>query len=335
LGRFFDWADFSIDSIVPIFRLRGVRTFVEANFPCMYSKLATYHVSPTTKQILLCGLFLGLCVAATAQLLPRRARLPAELNEVSGMARLPNGTLWLLNDGGNSSTLYHYDPLTGRILDYCVLPVQNRDWEELCADPQGHLYIADVGNNGNRRRDLRIYRYDPETGGLDSILFHYPDQQAFPPAGEKARNFDCEAMVFFRDSLHLFTKSRFKGDFWCKRYVLPAQPGTYAAQLRDSVRLKNRVVTGAALSRDGQTLALSAYVIGKKWGFIPFTKASVFYFSGFEGSRFFNGQCQRRRLPKCFIARQFESILEWRPGQWIAANERRWVQRARIFRLDD
>ncbi len=268
--------------------------------------------------------------------LPRRTVLPAELKEVSGMTRLPNGDLWLLNDSHNPADLFRFDPIAGKLLEVRHLPVANFDWEDLAFDPVGNLYIGDFGNNYNRRRNLRIFRYNPSTGALDSIQFRYPDQTAFPPARVEDWNFNCEAMVFFRDSLHLFSKNSFKGNFYTKHYVLPATPnpsGEYVAELRDSVRLKNRVVTGAALSQDGTTFVLTGYIIGKSLGFIPFTRASAMYFRGFAGSQFLKGKQQWKRLPKFLISRQFESITQWEGNLWVAANEGRKPQFQRVWKV--
>jgi hypothetical protein len=263
----------------------------------------------------------------------RRTGLPSVLREVSGMVRTPAGDLWLLNDSKNPPEIFRFDPITKKLLETRRLPVANRDWEDLAADEQGNLYIGDIGNNRNARRDLRIYRYNPVTQRLDSILYRYPDQQAFAPAEERDWNFNCEAMVFFRDSIHLFSKNSFKGNFYTKHYVLPAQPGNYVAELRDSICLKNRVVTGAALSRDGKTLALTGYIIGKKLGFLPHTKASVFYFSDFAGSDFLHGKLERKRLPKFLIARQYESVTQWEGDCWVVANEGRKPQFQAVWRV--
>jgi len=284
------------------------------------------------------GLFLALCLAAPAfaqkaAVPPRRTKLPAELKEVSGMARLPSGDLWLLNDSHNPPLLFRYDPLAGKLLETRSLPVPNRDWEDLSCDDQGNLYIGDIGNNYNRRKDLCIYRYNPVSGALDSINYRYPDQTAFAPADPRDWNFNCEAMVFYRDSLHLFSKNVFKGNFITKHYVLPAKPGEYLAELRDSIYLKNRVVTGAALSRDGRTLGLTSYIIGKRWGFIPFTKCSVFYFSDFKGSYFLRGKSRKKRLPKLLIARQYESLTQWDGNCWLVANEGRKPQFQGVWRI--
>ena len=265
--------------------------------------------------------------------IPRRTALPDVLKEVSGMVRTPSGDLWMLNDSKNPPELFRFDPVAGKLLETRRLPIANRDWEDLAADDRGNLYIGDVGNNRNARRDLRIYRYNPATQALDSILLRYPDQVAFAPADEHDWNFNCEAMVFFRDSLHLFSKNSFKGNFYTKHYVVPAKPGNYVAELRDSICLKNRVVTGAALSRDGKTLALTGYIIGEKLGFIPHTKASVFYFTDFGGSNFLRGKQERKRLPKFLIARQYESVTQWEGDCWIVANEGRKPQFQAVWRL--
>lgn len=263
----------------------------------------------------------------------RRTALPEVLKEVSGMTRTPSGDLWLLNDSKNPPEIFRFDPITQHLLETRRLPIPNRDWEDLAADDQGNLYIGDFGNNRNARRNLCIFRYNPATQALDSIQFRYPDQVAFAPADERDWNFNCEAMVFFRDSLHLFSKNSFKGNFYTKHYVVPAKPGSYVADLRDSIFLKNRVVTGAALSSDGKTLALTGYIIGKKLGFLPYTKASVFYFTGFSGSDFLHGQQDRKRLPKFLIARQYESVTQWEGDCWVVANEGRKPQFQAVWRV--
>ena len=280
------------------------------------------------------GALLLLSFDLTAQSVPRRRSvLPAELREVSGMARTPLGDLWLVNDSNNPAELFRYDLLINQIIEVRRLGVRNRDWEDLATDSLGNLYIGDFGNNLNRRRDLCIYRYHPKTGALDSIVFDYPDQRAFAAADGRDWNFNCEAMVFCRDSLHLFSKNSFDGNFYTKHYVVPARPGRYQAELRDSLRLKNRVVTGAALSKDGQTLVLTGYLVRKIFGFIPFTKASAFFFTDFKNTDYLRGKCTRKRLPKFFLARQYESVTQWDGDCWIAANEGRRPHLQAIWRL--
>jgi hypothetical protein len=91
-----------------------------------------------------------------------------------------------------------------------------------------------------------------------------------------------EAMVFFNDSLYLFSKNLaipFTG--YTKLYRLPAQPGTYTAVLVDSLYTGTDAIAGqitaAAISPDGKRLALLSY-------------SKLYVLSSFTGSNFLKGQ---------------------------------------------
>lgn len=269
--------------------------------------------------------------ALTAQ--HRKLKLSPALVEVSGLATLPNGSLWALNDSGNPPELFNISPETGKTLAVHKVPTTNRDWEDLCADAAGNLWIGDVGNNRNARKNLRFYRFNVSNGQLDSVLFQFPDQTAFPPTAAADMNFDVEAFVWQKDTLHFFTKSRFNGRHYTKHYTVPAIPGNYTATLRDSLHIPNLVITGAALSKDAQTLALIGYHIKKRKAFVPRSRASVCLLTGFQGSNFLKGNLKRKRLPKILVARQFESITAWKDDQWRVANEGVYWQKARLWRI--
>lgn len=182
------------------------------------------------------------------------ARMPAALAESSGLELASEGSFWTVRDSGGPSVLYRI-AADGRLLDSLRLPLPNKDWEALARDDQGNLYIGDFGNNLNRRRDLRIYKLHVESAQLDTIRFHWPQQQAFPPA-KPDLNYDAEAFFWFQGRLHLFTKSR--GDGFVRHYVLPDKPGSYGAELLETVPIKG-LVTGADISPDGKTAALLTY----------------------------------------------------------------------------
>jgi len=283
------------------------------------------------KKVLMSGWWLAAPLLVFAQKSSlHRCALPDVLREVSGMVRSPKGHLWLLNDSHNPPQLFCFDPGTRRVVEVRTLPVPNRDWEDLALGPDGTLYIGDFGNNRNQRRDLCIYRYHPDTETLDSICFSYPDQHEFPPANYADWNFNCEAMVYWRDSLHLFSKAVFSSRRVVKHYVVPARPGMYVAELRDSLPLPKRVVTGAALSPDGKTLALTGYIVGRRWGILPFARASVFFLRDFPEGYFLRGRLVRQNLPQFPLARQYEAITPWEKNKWLVANEGRPGQKQRL-----
>jgi len=278
-------------------------------------------------------LFFPLILACSRERIPRKIPLPDALNEVSGFYYGGADSLWWHNDSGHEPRLYRTD-LEGNLLeDIHLAQIRNRDWEALAFDEQGHLYIGDFGNNANARRDLRIYRYHLGSGAIDSILFSYPDQERFPPPPEAA-NFDMEAFFWYRDSLHLFSKNRLQyGNDYTKHYVLPAAPGGYTAELRDSVYLKKRVVTGAAISPDGQAVVLVAYWFKPLFGFIPLTRTSVFLLEAYPDGRFLQGTMQKIRVPKGLAPTQYEAIDFVDPARVLLASERTVLFRQKARRI--
>lgn len=241
---------------------------------------------------------------------PRKFVLPNELEEVSGLYIDAEKNFWWLTDSGTPATLYTTDDRGCPLESINLNPIKNVDWEELSADDQGNIYIFDAGNNRNQRRDLRIYIYQPITGEVDSILFNYPDQTEFPPSPAMA-NFDLEGAFWHNDSLHLFSKNSLRGgNYVTKHYVLAAEAGEQTAILRDSLFLKKRVVTAAAISPDGKTVALLAYNFKRWLGFIPISGASIFLFSDFENADFLKGKRRKIGTKSFILATQFES-LDW------------------------
>ncbi|MCA8831523.1 hypothetical protein [Hymenobacter pini] len=232
-------------------------------------------------------------------------RIAARAKESSGLENAtPEGDLWTHADGGNTARLYRITRQGDLLQALDLDPIQNIDWEDLTQDEEHRLYIGDFGNNQNKRRNLRIYRLSgPELQHVDTILFKYPDQHAFPPRKPR-RNFDCEAFYYYQDSLYLFTKNRGTGGM-VKQYVLPAAPGRYTARLADSLQLPTWV-TAADISPDGRRVALLG-------------TARVYLFERLPGRRLFDGLKTTLTLSK---SGQAEALVFINKQDFIISNEK-------------
>lgn len=229
----------------------------------------------------------GSCLYPVTHLKPKfRAKLPSMQKECSGLAFFNNG-LWAILDSGNPARLYALDTSNATVLkSYKVPSTDNTDWEDIAQDSL-FLYIGDFGNNEGNRKDLRIIRISK--AGLaagnpipEFISFTFSDQIVFE-ARPNYHNHDCEGFFHFRDSLHLFSKNWIDGK--TRHYVLPTIPGVYKAQLRDSFNVEG-LVTAATASENGNVLLLC---------FNPVSDESfLWWFNGYEGSRFFSGN--KRKL---------------------------------------
>ncbi len=279
--------------------------------------------------------FLLICPLIGSAQLPRRFDLPAEIREASGLHIASYDSLWWHNDSGGNPTLYCTDA-GGRLLDSIQIPgAVNRDWEDLSTDNAGNWYLGDFGNNRNNRRDLTIYRWAAATSQLDSIRFHYPEKQAFPP-DQSQWNYNLEGFFWANDSLHLFTKNLIdKGNDFTRHYVLSDQPGVQAAHLVDSLYLHRRVVTAAALSPDGQRAALVAYTFRRWLGFVPYSAATLFVFEDFPDGRYLQGKQTAYRLRSWPLPTQFECVDFWDEQTVLVGSEATlWLPaRVRIVKL--
>ncbi|NNJ55230.1 MAG: hypothetical protein HKP14_03835, partial [Bacteroidia bacterium] len=228
-----------------------------------------------------------LASSVAAQTIQTLETLPAVLNENSGMVAYSSNTFYFINDGGNAASIYRYDTISKIANEIIVRNASNVDWEDLAQDKSGNLYIGDFGNNDNNRSNLAIYKVgNPELAGdtmnADTIQFIYENQSAFPPSSNLL-NFDCEAMIWYEDSLYLFTKNRTNPfDGWCYMYVLPDAAGSYNARLKDSFQFP-----GSAKEFEWITAADYSYV-GKELILLSSGKMHLFE-AGELGDDFFSG----------------------------------------------
>lgn len=220
-------------------------------------------------------LFLGACtstngtdmsaaaiVSVQPQLVGRLS--PGKLEENSGMvaSTIVSNRVYALNDSGHPPELFVFSLNDFPLVTHLAIPVEaarNRDWEDIASTDDGRLLLADVGNNQNKRRDLKIYLVKepgekpwPESLPVDaSLAIYFPDQTAFPP---EKRNFDCEAVFVLGKHVYLLTKHRSDRDTKLYRTKLP-DSGVHME--KSDVKLVSRrenvgMVTAADLHPDGK-----------------------------------------------------------------------------------
>ena len=234
----------------------------------------------------------GCSIAVRAAELETLAQLThPPLAEVSGIARSRtyDGVYWVHNDSGDEPRMFAVRADGSVIVPpyladgvaangnnagkpawpgIAVLGASNVDWEDIALD-DGTLYIADMGNNGNARRDLGVYVVpEPNPAATERVRalhflpVRYPEQSTYPA---ERWHFDCEALFVDGGRLYFLTKHRRAGA------ITGFERGTQLYRLdtrhTDSVNVLQRVATNdalmlptaAALSPDGSTLAVLTY----------------------------------------------------------------------------
>lgn len=178
--------------------------------------------------------------------------LPDILEETSGLAIL-NDTLWTLNDSGNEAALYAIST-KGALLDKRYTTKTNIDWEDMTI-VNGNMLVADMGNNFGTRKNLHLLEIDLSNGGattLDSIPFHYPEQDNFD--FQQDTHFDAEGIIVVENKIVVFTKNR--STLTSEVYVISPSGGP--ATKMGSLAVGS-LITGADYHQESKTLALTGY----------------------------------------------------------------------------
>ena len=199
--------------------------------------------------------------------------LPEELEETSGVtvSLSQPDVLWTHNDDGSVLTAMNS---VGEIISRIRIRPSLTDWEDIatssCAGGKSCLYLADTGDNLERRSagDISIRRL--EEPDLDSPNFRVTlnqqipelDTDVFPvrlPDGPR----DIEALLVLPgEDIYVSTKGR-NGPVAIYRYPPPLRPDTVTLELVQELspgaRVIPRQVTGGSVSPEGDILALRTY----------------------------------------------------------------------------
>ena len=183
-----------------------------------------------------------------------------DIKESSGLAasRKHPGVYWTHNDSGNGPYLFAITREGKFLAEYGVASARNNDWEAITVDDQGHLYVADIGNNDLKRDRVLVYRLaepDPSTAGKKGKgptlrpnqvwRLKYPDKP-----------FDAESFFVHDGRGYVVSKLLVGKNAGVYSFDLAAQAGD-AAALEHVCDLPIRSpVTDASISDDAAKLAV-------------------------------------------------------------------------------
>jgi hypothetical protein len=191
--------------------------------------------------------------------LKKLCQFPAEIHETSGIEIDSNGSKWTHNDSGSFPYLYQVNDTCGIVKKVWIKGIDNTDIEDIAFGSNKKVFIGDIGNNTNDRKNLQIYEthldsmYQKDSISVRKIKYSYPDQVSFPPLVEQ-QNFDCEAFFHHQNNLYLFSKNRGTSSY-TKCYKLNPAIDSQVVQLLDSFPV-SRWLTSADISPSGQVVAL-------------------------------------------------------------------------------
>lgn len=250
--------------------------------------------------------------------------LSSKIKETSGLINF-DGRLITHNDSGSEPILYEIDINSGEIArEVKISNVDAVDIEDIAQD-ENFIYVCDIGNNSNNRKNQAIYKISKadylskNEVVAELISISYKEQTDFSKS-DKDTNFDAEAVVVMENELYLFTKNW--GDYRTSVYKIPTQKGTYQITEIDSYNIEG-LITGADYNKANNTIILTGYN-----GFIPF----VVELSEFTNNNPLNGIIEKNSIPLSG-SRQIEAIAVNPDGSYYISAEESLGSSAVLYKM--
>ncbi|GAA4977080.1 hypothetical protein [Actinoplanes utahensis] len=183
------------------------------------------------------------------------------LVEISGLVADRDGYV-VVNDGADDAAgrRIFYLNRNCKVVRTVAYPSRPRDTEDLARDADGTLWVGDIGDNGQNRDDVGVWRLAPGASAPTLFRLSYPDGAH-----------DAEALLVGGDGIPIVvTKDPFTAGVYVPAGPLRAgattplrRAGDFAIPVTATSNpfgFKGRlVVTGGAVSPDGRRAALRTY----------------------------------------------------------------------------
>ena len=248
--------------------------------------------------------------------------LSDDLNETSGLEAL-GSELITFNDSGGEAKLYYLNQNGSVVYEREIIGASNIDWEDITLD-SSFIYIEDMGNNLDRRKDLNIIKVPidkNDTSSFELIEFYYPEQARFDTPYDSSQ-YDAEALISIKDSLYLFTKNKLK--VFTEVYRLPKEAGRYKAEKIGTIDTES-IITSADYSNLTNLLAFTSTV--------DFTNYSLQTIENFNIDSLTNLKINTNLIPVGKSQIEAIKIIDLN-NFWISSEDEVSSSSARLFKLN-
>ena len=210
---------------------------------------------------LLAALFAGCNDAGSAQEFAPGVLLLGRIDdkritESSGIvaSRQHAGVFWTHNDGKGKHLLFAIDR-EGRTR--AAVPIKGAhfdDWEDIATDGAGHLYLADIGNNDEKRSSLAVDEIaEPDPGATPgAVAVKRTWRLKFP-----GKPFNCESFFIWKHYGYVISKVFGDAPAQVFRFPLKDADDPVTLELVATTKITSPV-TGADISADGKLLGVVA-----------------------------------------------------------------------------
>lgn len=187
-----------------------------------------------------------------------------ELTESSGLAfsTRSDDVLFSHNDSGDSTRLFAFNSKGKFLYELHLEKAKSKDWEDMCSfeyEGKNWLAVGDIGDNDFQHDFVSIYVFkepkEKEGDRKRKAEVEYELKVEYPKGAV-----NCEALAYdpIRHSFLLLSKENLNCSFY--EVPIPADPkGDIRVKAKQVARYVIPLVTGAAISRDGQRLAICTY----------------------------------------------------------------------------
>merc|ERR1711973_237971 len=185
-----------------------------------------------------------------------------DVEEASGLAYSRNqaGILYTIVDKGGPAIVFALNEAGDKVADLNLDGIENTDFEDIATtviDGESFILVSDTGNNDHDRDPLNIFKFkEPETA--EDMTVPQDSIEQFEVIYE-GFSYDCEALAVDESTgdWYMFTKDRENSISEVFRYPFPQSVDNNPFTLEHVATLPLFWITGADISPDGNTLALT------------------------------------------------------------------------------